>query len=147
MHENMTSTWTGLYAESSVFKIWAAEPQNQQNGMCAQQRFKSAWASAQSDHSSLSAWRKLGSLPTHWAHSEDSDQTGWMPRLIWVFAGRSHFVGSAMRQLICRPWSIQINWCVFWKFSFFITLFLNITVVIRVTDMIFLCIHILLHPS
>ena len=38
--------------------------------------------------SSLSAWRKLGSLATHWAHSEDSDQTGRMPRLIWVFAGR-----------------------------------------------------------
>ena len=39
--------------------------------------------------SSLSAWRKLGSIATHWAHSEDSDQTGRMPRLIWVFAGRS----------------------------------------------------------
>ena len=38
--------------------------------------------------SSLSAWRKLGSLAIHWAHSEDSDQTGRMPRLIWVFAGR-----------------------------------------------------------
>ena len=25
--------------------------------------------------SSLSAWRNLGSLATHWAHSEDSDQT------------------------------------------------------------------------
>ena len=36
---------------------------------------------------SLSAWRKLGSLATHWAHSKDSDQTGRMPRLIWVFAG------------------------------------------------------------
>ena len=35
----------------------------------------------------LSAWRKLRSLATHWAHSEDSDQTGRMPRLIWVFAG------------------------------------------------------------
>ena len=35
----------------------------------------------------LSAWRNLGSLAIHWAHSEDSDQTGWMPRLIWVFAG------------------------------------------------------------
>ena len=31
---------------------------------------------------SLSAWRKFGSLGTHWAHSEDSDQTGRMPRLI-----------------------------------------------------------------
>ena len=37
--------------------------------------------------SSLSAWRKLGSLTTHWARSEDSDQTGRMPRLISVFAG------------------------------------------------------------
>ena len=37
----------------------------------------------------LSAWRKPGSLATHWAHSEDSDQTGRMPRLIWVFAGRT----------------------------------------------------------
>ena len=26
---------------------------------------------------------------THWVHSEDSDQTGRMPRLIWVFAGRT----------------------------------------------------------
>ena len=39
--------------------------------------------------SSLSAWRNLGSLATHWEHSEDSDQTGRMPRLIWVFAGRT----------------------------------------------------------
>ena len=39
--------------------------------------------------SSLSTWWKLGSLATHWAHSEDSDQTGWMSRLIWVFAGRT----------------------------------------------------------
>ena len=28
-------------------------------------------------------------LVTHWAHSEDSDQTERMPRLIWVFAGRT----------------------------------------------------------
>ena len=42
--------------------------------------------------SSLSAWRKLGFLTTHWAHSEDSDQTGRMPRLIWVFAGRTVIV-------------------------------------------------------
>ena len=38
--------------------------------------------------SSLSAWRKLGPLASPWAPSEDSDQTGWMPRLIWVFTGR-----------------------------------------------------------
>ena len=39
--------------------------------------------------SSLSAWRKLWSLATHWAHNEGSDQTGQMPRLIWVLAGRT----------------------------------------------------------
>ena len=38
--------------------------------------------------SSLPAWRKLGSLATHWAQAK-TDQTGRMPRLIWVFAGRT----------------------------------------------------------
>ena len=54
----------------------------------------------------LSAWRNHGSFATHWAHSEDTDQTGRMPRpdqtgrmsrLISVFAGHSHFVGFVMR--------------------------------------------------
>ena len=36
------------------------------------------------------------------ADSEDSDQTGRMPMLIWVFAGRTcHFVGFVTRRLIC----------------------------------------------
>ena len=35
------------------------------------------------------------------ADSEDSDQTGRMPRLIWVFAGRTcHFVCFVMRRVI-----------------------------------------------
>ena len=47
--------------------------------------------------SSLSAWRKLGSKATHKAHSEDSDRTGLMPRLIWVFnRRRCHFVRFVM---------------------------------------------------
>ena len=62
---------------------WAASWQNQQNGMCAQLRLVSlcnhlVWSES---------CRNLGSLATHSAHSEDSDQTGQMPRLIWVFAG------------------------------------------------------------
>ena len=32
--------------------------------------------------SSLSVWRKFGSLATHWAHSKDSDQPGHPPNLI-----------------------------------------------------------------
>ena len=52
--------------------------------------------------SSLSTWRIIGSLATHWAHSEDSDQTGRMPRLIWGFAGSTcHFVGFVMMWLKC----------------------------------------------
>ena len=34
------------------------------------------------------------------ADRENTDQTGWMPRLIWVFAGRTgHFVGFVMHWL------------------------------------------------
>ena len=84
--------------------IWTASWQNKQNDLCAQRRLRSALASAQSDQSWLSAWRKLRSLATHWAHSEDSDQTERMPRPIWVFAARScHFVGFVMRRLIWNP--------------------------------------------
>ena len=56
--------------------IWAASWQNQQNGMCAQQRLRSAWASGQPG----------------------------MPRLIWVYAGRTrcHVVGFVMRRLNYR---------------------------------------------
>ena len=44
------------------------------------------------------------SYPYWKAHSEDSDQTGRMPRLIWVFAGRTgHFVGFVALWLkFCR---------------------------------------------
>ena len=59
--------------------------------------------------SSLSVWWKVGPLATHWAHSEDSDQTGRMFRLMWVFAGRkANFVRFVMRWLnyyknLCHP--------------------------------------------
>ena len=40
--------------------------------------------------------------------SEDSDQTGRMPRLIWVFAGRTcHFVGYVMLRLIWFIWTLE----------------------------------------
>ena len=51
---------------------WDVKPQHKhKNDICTQRRLRSAWASAQSDQSSLAAWRNLGSLATHWAHSED----------------------------------------------------------------------------
>ena len=71
------------------FHKWAASCQNQHNGMCAQRGLRSAWASAQSDQSSLCAqWVAMGPRFFH-AESEDTDQTGRMPRLIWVFARRT----------------------------------------------------------
>ena len=61
--------------------------------------------------SSLCAWRKVGSLVTHWAHSEDSDQTGYPKTLIRLGGcpeadlslrwAHSHFISFVMRRLIC----------------------------------------------
>ena len=51
--------------------------------LCAQWRLGSAWSSVQSDRS-LHCAKDPSFLH---ANSEDSDQTGRMPRLIWVFAG------------------------------------------------------------
>ena len=66
--------------------------------------------------SSLSAWRKLGSLATHWEHCVDSGQTGWMPRLISVFAGRTgHFVGSFICTKTCLCGACFINWATSWE--------------------------------
>ena len=42
--------WWFLF-DSVIIENCAASRQNQQNGMCAQQRLRSAWASAQSDQS------------------------------------------------------------------------------------------------
>ena len=78
--------------------IWATTRQNQQSGCASSEDWdqpghppslisvgiRPVWS-----ESSLATWRKLGSLATHWAHSEDSDQTGRMPGLIWVFTGRT----------------------------------------------------------
>ena len=64
--------------------------------------------------SSLSAWRNLGSLATHWAHSKDSDQTGRMPRLICLRRAHSfgwfcHVVAHMCRY--CYPFcSLLINY-------------------------------------
>ena len=65
--------------------------------------------------SSLSAWRKLGSLATHWVHSEDSDKTGRMPRLIWVFTGRTVIllVLSWGRSYMCSAWATNQDGFVF----------------------------------
>ena len=57
--------------------------------LCAQRRLRSAWASAQSDQSLRCSHEKslCPQLPIE--RTAKTDQTGRMPRLIWVFAGRT----------------------------------------------------------
>ena len=53
--------------------------------------------------------KKLGSLAIHWAHSEDSDQTGRVSRMICVFAGRKcQYAGFVTRRLISFWWGNHI---------------------------------------
>ena len=65
--------------------------------------------------SSLSAWRKLLSLATQWIHSEYSEQTGRMPRLSWVFAGRTVILlilsrgGSQLSMVPCYTTHILLS--------------------------------------
>ena len=81
--------------------IWATSWQNQQNDPCTQRRLRSARASAQSEQFSLCVQWVAQDPSFLQADSEDSDETGWMPRLIWVFAGCTcPFVGFVMRRLI-----------------------------------------------
>ena len=63
--------------------------------------FRPVWS-----ESSLSARRKLGSLATHWVHSKDSDQTGWMPRLI-----ESSLGAQSLRWFVVlwpKCWNLQV---------------------------------------
>ena len=59
--------------------------------------------------SSLSAWIKLGSLATHSAHSEDSDQTGRMLRLICLRWAHTYFVGFVMSWLKWFRYPCYVN--------------------------------------
>ena len=78
------------------------EPQHDKTNKmtCTQRRFRSAWASAQSDQSSLSPTWSVGSLATHWAYSKDwSDWADAETDLNLPWA-HSHIVGFVMLCLI-----------------------------------------------
>ena len=48
-----------------------------------------------------------------------TDQTGWMPRLIWVITGRAcHFVGSSSYSLMINKMSKLLKLQVFFSFQF-----------------------------
>ena len=71
-------------------KIYISEPQHDKTNkmsVCPAKTQISLGIHPAWSESSLSAWRNLGSLATHWVHSKDSDQTLRMPWLIWVFTG------------------------------------------------------------
>ena len=69
--------------------------------------------------SSLSAWRKLGSLATHWAHSEGSDQAGRMPRLTWhIIANvQAHHSQCSWHKtsLACYRFPVKTIWVASWQ--------------------------------
>ena len=79
LKKNEDYAWSYVYMSCLMTKqtMWHVRPAKTQISL----GIRPVWS-----ESSLSAWRKLRSLATHWALSEDSDQTGRMPRLIWVFA-------------------------------------------------------------
>ena len=69
------------------------------------QRLGSAWVSAQSDQSLLcTEWVAKDPSFLH-VDSKDSDQTGQMPRLIWVFAGCT----TILLVLSCRGSNLQLG--------------------------------------
>ena len=99
-HQNFVPNGLSAPAWGYIYN-WAASWQNQQNGMCAQQSLislciRTIW----SEFSLCSQWVAKDPSFLH-ADSKDSDQTGWMPRPIWVFTGHTcHFVGFVMRWLM-----------------------------------------------
>ena len=62
---------------------------NQQNDLCAQQRQVSLGIRPVWSESSLCAQWVAKDPSFHHSDSEDPDQTGRMPRLVWVFARRT----------------------------------------------------------
>ena len=109
--------------------IWASAWQNQQNGMCSAKTQISLGIRPVWSDSSLSAWRKLGSLATYWVHSED--WSDWVDAqadlsLRWPHISFVGFVraGSYLlsRKLVlerARLWSGLSLFC--WCFSFTLT--------------------------
>ena len=78
--------------------------------ICAPSKDRSAWAATQSDQSlQCGQWVVESPMFLH-VDSQDSDQTGRMPRLIRVFAGRKgHYVGFVMRRLILLQVKCEVS--------------------------------------
>ena len=76
--------------------IWAATQQKTRKWYFRPAKTQMSLASTQSDQSLLSAWRSIGSLPTHRAHSKDWSDWGdlslhWMHRsFCWFCRAHAH---------------------------------------------------------
>ena len=114
------------YYYDDLINKWAATWQNKQNEVRPAKTQTSLGIHPVWSESWLSAWRKLGSLATHWAHSEDSDQTGRMPRLIWVFAGCT----VTLLFFSCRGSNVPMDWIIL-KSWYVCNIFLQIIVQVK----------------
>ena len=94
---------------------WAATRQNEQNDLWVHRRHSSVWASTQSDQSSLSAWRKNGSLAIHKADKDWSDVLKL--RLICLHQAHRSFCWfcHALAQMYICAKAMQIF---FWQMSY-----------------------------
>ena len=117
-YEEMACFWSSMFFDKSWLSYWSAQQ--------PKSKFRTKWATSYKTNKMTVRPAKtqisLGISPdwsesllcTHWvakdpsslyADSEDSDQTGRMPRLIWVFAGHlCHFIGFVMRRPTCIVW-------------------------------------------
>ena len=79
--------WFKLCHHIIVTLNWATSWQNQQNGMCAQQKLRSAWVSTQSDRVFPVCMKKAWVL----TYPLSARRRFWsqLPKLIWVFAGHT----------------------------------------------------------
>ena len=79
----------GFRQYSHHTSVWLTRDMTKpRKSLCAQRRLRSVWVSTQSDQSLRYVLNAKDPSFLH-ADSQDSDQTGRMPRLIWVFAERT----------------------------------------------------------
>ena len=95
--------------------------------VCAQRRLRSAWAFGQSDQSLLCAQWVAKDLSFLHVDSKDSDQTGRMPRLIWVFAVRTVILLVVSRHATAQIISFTILFCAILQGSLQIDLSITIS--------------------
>ena len=101
-------SWHKWFSVWNTHKImWAASRQNQQNGLCARRRLRSAWESTQSDQSLRCPHEEsLGPyLPIE--RTAKTDQTGRMSRLTSSLA-HMPFFGFVVRWLM-QTWSGRMD--------------------------------------